>query len=839
VSSSPDTVVGAGQSEALLHFLYQLPVALVRLDASGRIDLINPKAASLVQSLGLPWSGAAGGRDLLQALDPPTAARTLVAMRHPGTVVAQLPLQRQDVHGAACHLLLTVLIVAPGLCMLTLEDVTAWRVAAEAQHESDRRYRDLVDVIPAGVVMHGRGSEIRVANREASRLLGLSIDQMMGREAIDPHWRFLREDGTPMPLTEYPVNQVLATRRALEHFVIGIQRSDEAELVWVICNAFPVLTKAGELDGVVVSFTEVTALKQTERQLQASEERYRLVLKGSNDAHWDWDLRKDAIYYSPRWWQMIGREADVQSTDPQQWLALVHPEDSERVKAALNEALADRDRDACEIEYRCQHGAGRHVDVLSRAFILRNEQGQAIRVSGTNFDLSDRKRAEAEIHRLAFNDTLTGLSNRRRLLVRVQDALTTCGRSASHGALLFIDLDRFKELNDTRGHDCGDRVLQQVATRLRACTRPSDTVARLGGDEFVVLLEHLSPDSRAAATDAQRVGQKILRALQEVFVVETRTYHGAASIGITLLGPDTAGVEDLMKQADLAMYRAKSLGGGRLHFFDDSMQVAVEQRFALEADLRAAMQHDELLLHYQVQVNRTTGVTGAEALVRWVHPVRGMVSPGAFIPLAEATGLILPLGHWVLQEACAQLVRWAQVPWLAALTLSVNVSVHQLHDPDFVDKVLRVLAETGANPRRLKLELTESALAQNIDEIIDKMQQLRTQGVMFSLDDFGTGYSSLSYLKRLPLHQLKIDSSFVRDVITDPSDATLARTIVTLAREFGLEVIAEGVETQEQCRFLEDNGCHDYQGYLFGRPVPCAAFEAQAMAYAGAVCCPG
>jgi diguanylate cyclase (GGDEF)-like protein/PAS domain S-box-containing protein len=822
----------------LLHFLYQLPVAVLRLDATGCIDLINPKAASLVQSLGLPWTGAAGGQDLLTALDPATAERTLAAMQHPGTVAAQLPLKRLDVHGAPCHLLLTVLIVGPGICMVTLEDVTAWKAAAEAQHESDRRYRDLVDVIPAGVVMHGRASEIRVANREASRLLGLSIDQMMGLEAIDPQWRFLREDGTPMPLSQYPVNQVLATRQALEHLVIGIQHSGEAELVWVICNAFPVLSRSGELDEVVVSFTEVTALKQAERKLQLSEERYRLVLKGSNDAHWDWDLTKGEVYYSSRWWQMIGHEADEQSTDPQQWLALVHPDDRERVEAALNEALIDMGRDACEIEYRCRHRSGHHVDVLSRAFILRNEQGMAIRISGTNFDLSERKRAEAEIHRLAFNDTLTGLSNRRRLLVRVQDALTTCGRSAGHGALLFIDLDRFKELNDTRGHDCGDRVLQQVATRLRGCTRPSDTVARLGGDEFVVLLEHLSPDSRAAAADAQRVGQKILRALQEVFVIETRTYHGAASIGITLLGPDTAGVEDLMKQADLAMYRAKSLGGGRMHFFDDSMQVAVEQRVALEADLRAAMERDELLLHYQLQVNRTTGVTGAEALVRWVHPIRGMVSPGAFIPLAEATGLILPLGHWVLQSACAQLARWAQVPRLAALTLSVNVSVHQLHDPDFVDSVLRVLAQTGADPRRLKLELTESALAQNIDEIIDKMQQLRAHGVMFSLDDFGTGYSSLSYLKRLPLQQLKIDGSFVRDVITDPSDATLARTIVTLAREFGLEVIAEGVETREQCGFLEDNGCQNYQGYLFGRPVPCAAFESQVEAYDGSAAFP-
>jgi diguanylate cyclase (GGDEF)-like protein/PAS domain S-box-containing protein len=831
VSRVPDIEPGAVASEALLHFLYQFPVAVLRMDATGRIDLINPKAASMVQSLGLPWSGASAGLDLLRTLDPLTAESAVLAMQQPGTVAAQRPLVRRDHRGAPCHLALTVLIVAPGVCMVTIEDTTAWKEAAEAQQDSDRRYRELVDIFPAGVVMHGRASEIRVANREASRLLGLSLEQMMGREAIDPRWRFLREDGTPMPLAEYPVNQVLATRQALEHFVVGIQHPGDSNLVWVICNAFPVMDRAGELDEVIVSFTEVTALKRTERQLQLSEERYRLVLKGSNDAHWDWDLAKGTIYYSPRWWQMIGSEVGEFASDPLLWRTLLHPDDIERVTAEVDAALADATRDAYEIECRFRHRSGRDVDLLSRAFILRDDQGQAVRVSGTNFDLSERKRTEAEIQRLAFNDTLTGLSNRRQLLARVQDALTACGRSTNHGALLFIDLDRFKELNDTRGHDCGDRVLQQVAVRLRACTRQSDTVARLGGDEFVVLLEHLSADARVAAADVDRVGQKILLALQEVFVIEARAYHGAASIGITLLGPDTAGVEDLMKQADLAMYRAKAQGGGRMHFFDASMQVAIEQRVSLEADLRAALERSELQLHYQIQVNRVTGVTGAEALLRWVHPQRGMVSPAAFIPLAEASGLILPLGRWVLLEACSQLARWARQPGLAKLTLSVNVSLHQLHEADFVDQVLGVLTRTGADPRRLKLELTESALAQNIDDIIDKMRQLKAHGVVFSLDDFGTGYSSLSYLKRLPLHQLKIDGSFVRDVITDPSDAMLARTIVTLAREFGLEVIAEGVETEEQRRFLQNHGCDDYQGYLFGRPVPSAAFEAQVLAW--------
>jgi EAL domain-containing protein (putative c-di-GMP-specific phosphodiesterase class I) len=275
------------------------------------------------------------------------------------------------------------------------------------------------------------------------------------------------------------------------------------------------------------------------------------------------------------------------------------------------------------------------------------------------------------------------------------------------------------------------------------------------------------------------------------------------------------------------MYQAKAQGGRRVHFFDESMQAAVDRRVSMEADLRLALQRHELVLHYQAQVHREAGVTGAEALVRWLHPTRGMVSPGDFIPLAEATGLILPLGRWVLRTACSKLVQWAAEPALAGLALSINVSVHQLHDPAFVDDVLQALAETGADPGRLKLEMTESALAQDIDDVIAKMHRLRQHGVGFSLDDFGTGYSSLSYLKRLPLDQLKIDGSFVRGVLSEPSDATLVRTIVALAVEFGLKVIAEGVETPAQRRFLEDTGCHDYQGFLFGRPVPVDVFESQ------------
>ena len=810
--------------EGLLHFLYQLPVAVIQMDAGGHIELMNPRAVALVQSLGIDCVGVRAGSRLLQHLDTQTALETRAAMHRIGVVASRRPVTVQDADGRQHHLALTVQVINPGRCMVALEDVTDLHTALDALRQSERRYRELVEAIPAGVVMHGPASEIRLANAEASRLLGLSLDQMMGRVAVDPRWQFLREDGTPMPMSEFPVNQVLASRRVLENFVVGIQRPDRNDLVWVIVNAIPVMSATGELLEVCVSFTDITALKCAEQKLRLSEERYRLVLKGSNDAPWDWDLVQNAVYYSPRWWGMLGRPADEAQTDPTAWIKLLHPEDRDRVQALVEKAIDDG-RDSFEIECRFLQPDGQAVDVLTRGFILRDERGRAVRVSGTNLDLRERKLAAAEIQRLAFNDPLTGLANRRRFLEKAHDALKASSRSGLQGALLFIDLDRFKELNDTRGHDCGDQLLQLIADRLRVCTRSADTVARLGGDEFVVLLEHLGSDAREAAIDAEGVGAKLLAALHEQCDVGVSAYHPAASLGITLFGPATRSVEELLKEADLAMYRAKALGGRQLCFFDASMQAAVEQRVALESDLRRALHSDELVLHYQVQINSDGRPIGAEALVRWKHPERGMVPPGAFIPLAEETGLIIPLGRRILNEACAQLARWAEVPALQGLTLSVNVSVHELNAPDFVDKVLQALAHTGANARRLKLEVTESAMAHEIEQVIAKMQQLKAHGLMFALDDFGTGYSSLGYLKRLPLDELKIDGSFVRDVTTDPNDATLVRTIVTLAREFDVAVIAEGVETLEQRGFLQAVGCRAFQGYLFGRPQPAQTFE--------------
>jgi len=706
-----------------------------------------------------------------------------------------------------------------------LRDIDERRQADAQQRSNDKRYRDLVENIPAGVVVHGAGSEILLANQEASRLLGLSLDQLAGRVAIDPRWHFQHEDGRPFALSEYPVNRVLASREALENLIVGILHSEGAHLVWVMCNAFPVFAPSGELSEVVVSFTDVTDLKQAQLELHDSEERLRLVLRGSSDAPWDWDLVRNQLYYSPRWWHMLGYEVDGLPADAQLWARLVHPDDKPAVDALLERALNDG-TESYEVEFRLRHQQGHHVPVLSRGFILRNAQGEPIRVSGTNLDLTERKRAEAQIHHLAFYDALTELPNRRFLVEQLRKALLSSARSQMRGAVLFIDLDHFKELNDTLGHDVGDALLRQVATRLRVCVRESDTVARLGGDEFVVMLENLHPDTPEAAVEAERVGQKVLEALNQPYDIDGHPYHGTPSLGITLFNGQSEAVDALLKQADLAMYQAKAMGRNTMRFFDASMQASVEQRVALEAHLRDGLARGEMLLHYQPQVNAAGAVLGAEALVRWQHPQRGLVPPAVFIPLAEATGLILPLGRWVLQQACEQLARWARHAGTAGLSLAVNVSVHQFRDPGFVDQVLGVLAATGARPQALKLELTESVLADNIEDITRQMRRLKDHGVAFSLDDFGTGYSSLGYLKHLPLDQLKIDASFVRDVLTDPNDATIARVIITLARELQLSVIAEGVETQDQRDFLAANGCSEYQGYLFARPMPLDAFEA-------------
>ena len=461
---------------------------------------------------------------------------------------------------------------------------------------------------------------------------------------------------------------------------------------------------------------------------------------------------------------------------------------------------------------------------------VKNGNGSVSHYVVTYYDISERKKVDQRMEELAFFDLLTRVPNRALLLERLQRAMTTSERNKTVGAVLFVDVDRFKTINDTLGHAAGDLLLRSVAQRLVAHVRESDTVARLGGDEFVVLLEHRVEDFDEAASQTKIVGEKILAAIARPYLLGHVDHRSTASIGATLFRGHETSIDNVLKQADLAMYKAKEAGRNRLHFFDPSMHTLVRRRAELETSLREALRNDQLALHYQAQVAGDGHVTGSEALLRWRHPEHGEVTPAEFIPLAEQTGLILDLGYWVMEAACRQLAKWAKRAELANLTVAVNVSARQLREPDFAERVLAIISATGAKPQRLKLELTETVLAYDLDDLMIKMAKIKAGGVDFALDDFGTGYSSLSYLQRLPFDELKIDQSFVRNVVSDPNDAAIARSIVALARSLQLSVVAEGVDTGAQRDWLASVGCDAYQGYYFSRPLPPADFEAFALA---------
>ena len=472
---------------------------------------------------------------------------------------------------------------------------------------------------------------------------------------------------------------------------------------------------------------------------------------------------------------------------------------------------------------------GSHEQTLPSGTIIhiterRTPEGGAVIVYE---DVTALRSAAAKIEQLAFYDPLTHLPNRRLLGDRLQQALTSSVRSGQQGALLFLDLDHFKTLNDTLGHDMGDRLLQRVAQRLTACVREEDTVARLGGDEFVVMLEGLGKTSEEAKARTRLVGDKILTSLNQPYRLGSNLHTSTPSIGAALFGDGLKDAEELLKQADIAMYQVKASGRNALCFFQNTMLTTITDRATLETDLRMALVLDQFVLHYQAQYDQHGRRVGAEVLIRWQHPLRGLVPPAEFITQAEETALIVPMGQWVLTTACMQLKRWEAGSSRSNLVLAVNVSARQFRQANFVDMVKRALRDSAARPDRLKLELTESVVLADVQDTIEKMNTLKAIGVRFSMDDFGTGQSSLTYLTQLPLSQLKIDQSFVRNIGLQKADAVIIDTIIGMANSLGLEVIAEGVETLEQRNFLEAHGCHLYQGYLFGKPMPLAEFELQ------------
>lgn len=705
-----------------------------------------------------------------------------------------------------------------------LRDVTEQRKLEADYQALERHGQYLLDHVRAGIVLHKADTTLVYANRVACELLGVGPDNIVGTTDTDPRWGFLARDGTRMAIADFPVNACVRTRTTVKDLMIGIPGADGEPAVWLTCTAYPKIDLDGVLSHVLVTFTDVTELKRAQDELERSQERLQLVLRGSNDAAWDWDLLSGDIYYSPRWLEMLGYREGDPVLDNAHWRRILHPKDRAMVAEFLDTVVASP-QSSYELEFRLRHGRGHYVPVLSRGFVLRDGQGRAVRLSGTNTDLTERKRAESEINRLAYYDVLTGLPNRQLLMELLERAVMASRRTQQCGVLMFIDLDDFKTFNDTQGHSAGDVLLKKVARRLKECVRAGDVVARLGGDEFVVVLQGLGPDPVNSLHIAEGVARNLHLALSQPVSVGNLQHHCTLSIGIAGFEESTLAADNVLRHADLAMYQAKAAGRNMLRFFDQDMQLAVNERHAMETELRQAITIGQMSVFAQPQVSGGR-VVGAELLLRWESPTRGMVSPSAFIPLAEATGLILPLGQWVMQSACRILAGWTDDPAMAGISLSVNASVREFNDPEFVPRTLALLAEAGVSPARLTVEVTESLLAEDIGVVTAKMAALRAAGVRLSIDDFGTGYSSLGYLRNMPLDEIKIDRSFVDRSITSESDAAIVQIIIALANNFGLSVVAEGVETQAHVDFLTERGCGFLQGYFFSRPLPVPEFEA-------------
>jgi diguanylate cyclase (GGDEF)-like protein/PAS domain S-box-containing protein len=691
-----------------------------------------------------------------------------------------------------------------------LREIEAHKLTEQLLKETETYQHAIFDATPDAMLISNEQGIITRTNRQAECLLGYPVNELIGLslEALLPE-RF--RAGHPAMRVQFAASGV--TRSINAKTGLKALRKDGSE-VDVEISLSSIQTSLGLF--YASALRDITERKRNDEELRiaatAFEGQEGMIVTDSSAVI----LRVNQAFtrltgYSAA--EAVGRTPSILSSGRH----------DKAFYRCMWDSLNDKSYWQGEIWNRRKNGEI-YVEWLSISAVQAPDHSTSHYVASFS-DITSNKEATAEIHRLAYYDPLTQLPNRRLLRERLQQAVATSIRSGMYGALLFIDLDNFKSLNDNHGHDQGDLLLQQVASRLTTCVRDCDTVARLGGDEFVVMLEDLSENSPVATIQTKTVGEKILAVLNRPFLLADREHRSTPSIGATLFSNHARNIDEPLKQADIAMYQAKAAGRNTLRFFDQGMQAAVTERANLEEDLHRGLQDKQFLLYYQPQVDGEGRITGVESLVRWQHPRHGMVSPAKFIPLAEETGLILPLGRWVLETACAQLVTWAAQPETAHLTVAVNVSVHQFRQADFVEEVLAVLDRTCADPRNLKLELTESLLVSDVEDIIAKMAALKAKGVGFSLDDFGTGYSSLTYLKRLPLDQLKIDQCFVRDILIDPNDAAIAKMIVALAESMDLEVIAEGVENEAQRDFLANLGCYAYQGFLFSRPLPLEVFD--------------
>ncbi|MCP9791275.1 EAL domain-containing protein [Vulcanococcus limneticus Candia 3F8] len=553
------------------------------------------------------------------------------------------------------------------------------------------------------------------------------------------------------------------------------------------------------------------------QELKDSEERLLRVLQGTNDGWWDWDLSSNLCLVSSRWIAMLGGESREPQLREGFWLECIQPSDRDRFERNLRQALEGQGADTLEQEMELCRKDGRALPVLVRGTVSHDDQGQAVRFSGTILDLTERKRHEAHVHRLAFYDDLTELPNRRGLMDQLPGAIASFQTTGQRMALVMIDLDGFKTLNDTYGHAAGDQMLRIVGQRLRQRLRNNDLVARLGGDEFMVVLHALGQDLQTAQARARGVAEEILDQLSQPYQLDVGISHHSASIGVAVIDHRSATASDLMQHADVALYESKGAGRATVRVFNTHMQEQVTRRVRLEQELRTSIEQQELALHLQGIVNGAGILSGAEALLRWPRSGGPVVKPDDFIAIAEDSGLIHTIGEWSLMRVGAVLRQWsAELP--ADFRISVNLSPNQFLHPQFVERTLQQLQDAGIESLRLKLEITEATIMDDLDKVTERMNHLRDHGVEFSLDDFGTGYSSISYLRQLPFKEVKIDKSYVQRFLSNPNDDAVIRSVVSLCQSLGMDVVAEGIETEEQWHRLRDYGCDRFQGYLFSLP---------------------
>ncbi|GAA3988544.1 hypothetical protein GCM10022279_09530 [Comamonas faecalis] len=720
------------------------------------------------------------------------------------------------------HLALSyVLVFAPATAFLgwLLRDAHQRQQTEQQLEDSTARLRALTRSIPDPIfVIDDEGHYLEVLTPDDS-LLALPARQLVGRRL---------HDVLPAPMASQLMQSIAYTLHSGQPQNLRFELNTPSGLRHFEARCRPQGMRLHGRAAVVFVAHDRTLQMQVEEALQESEQRLRTLLADMPAVAVQGYRADGAVtFWNQAAEQLYGYSAE-EALDSNLYALIIPDAMQQQVRSDVARMFATGEPVAAG-ELCLRHKSGASVDVFSsHAFV--HVPGRPPEMFCIDVDISARKAAEKQALYLSLYDALTGLPNRRLLGDRLQQALAGRTRGGSCAALLFLDIDHFKTLNDSQGHQAGDQLLVQIGERLLACVREHDTVARLGGDEFIVLLTLLSNDRSHAAAQARTLGERILAALRRPVALAGQEHHPTASMGITLISETDTNAEALLQQADLAMYRAKDEGRNQLHFFDPAMQASVDQRLRLQAELHHALQDQQMLLYYQPQVDAQGRVTGAEALLRWQHPTRGLVAPGAFIALAEETGQILELGQWVLQQGLCQQARWRADPQLAPLKLSLNVSARQFRQPGFVDTLRLQLTDSGADPAHIALELTESLLLQELDSVIALMQSLRALGLTLSLDDFGTGYASLNYLKQLPLQQIKIDQGFVRNLLDDPKDAAIATAIVTLADALGLQVIAEGVETAAHHRILLERGCRHFQGYWFGRPMPLADFEAMVRA---------